>query len=388
LRTTLAVTLGFLLGLGLMLALGPVDQKVSTVTAAPGDVEVLPDVALLPEPPAEGIALVWTPGGLQEELAATVRAVGGVEAVAEVKAGLAYLVSTRAADGSPVDSLAGEWVIPIEVTVFDPMELAAFDPAAAELLAQGLVLLSESSAEVRRIGVGGQIVLEHGVTLTVGGIVDDVLFGASEMVVAVGTGAYIGVETPRYLLIRFVGGRGELEAAVRRAIPEETPLRIRGPGETPYLRHGDAVLPQAVVKSLFGEFAIRRTEGEIFEIDPEWQTANLVTADVPLLGQVTCHRAILPILGKVMADIEANHRSSLIDRSGFQGCFNPRFIAGGVALSHHAWGIAVDVNHTGNEQGLSATIDPRLVESFKGQGFGWGGDWLLPDPAHFEWIGG
>ena len=43
-----------------------------------------------------------------------------------------------------------------------------------------------------------------------------------------------------------------MEAAVRGLVPNGTPVRIRGPGETPFLREGDAVLPQAIVKERFG----------------------------------------------------------------------------------------------------------------------------------------
>lgn len=385
----MALSLGFLLGLGVTLGLmrdaQPVPVRVGQVPAV---AEAPASVALVPQSPGEGIALIWTPSILPADLADAIRSVPGVQAVAVARSGLAYLVSSRSADGSLVDSTSGDWVIPIEVTAFAPEELAAFDPEAARLLERGLALLSESSASVRRIGVGGEIVLDRGLTMKVGGVVDDVLFGASELVVGAPGGSAVGVETPRYLLVRFSGGRAELEAAVRAAVPGETSLRLRGPGETPYLRHGDAVLPQAVIKLQFGEFAIRPAAGETFSIDPDWQAANLITADVPLVGSVTCHRAILPILNEVMTDIEANRWSDLIDRSGFQGCFNPRFVAGGASISHHAWGIAVDVNYTGNEQGLSATMDLRLVESFKSRGFGWGGDWLVPDPAHFEWVGG
>jgi hypothetical protein len=30
--------------------------------------------------------------------------------------------------------------------------------------------------------------------------------------------------------------------------------------------------------------------------------------------------------------------------------------------------------------------DPRLVEIFQQWGFTWGGQWLVSDPAHFEYV--
>jgi hypothetical protein len=28
-----------------------------------------------------------------------------------------------------------------------------------------------------------------------------------------------------------------------------------------------------------------------------------------------------------------------------------------------------------------------MVEAFEAAGFAWGGDWLVPDVGHFEWVG-
>ena len=54
------------------------------------------------------------------------------------------------------------------------------------------------------------------------------------------------------------------------------------------------------------------------------------------------------------------------------------------ALSHHAWGSAIDLNVSANPLGGPSHQDPRLVEVFRKWGFTWGGDWLTPDPMHFE----
>ena len=53
-------------------------------------------------------------------------------------------------------------------------------------------------------------------------------------------------------------------------------------------------------------------------------------------------------------------------------------------LSRHAWGIAVDLNVDDNPRGSFSTQDARLVEIMRRHGFGWGGTWLVPDPAHYE----
>ena len=53
-------------------------------------------------------------------------------------------------------------------------------------------------------------------------------------------------------------------------------------------------------------------------------------------------------------------------------------------LFRSSW--AVDLNVAGNPTGLASAQDPRLVEVMERWGFTWGGRWLVPDPAHFEWL--
>ena len=72
----------------------------------------------------------------------------------------------------------------------------------------------------------------------------------------------------------------------------------------------------------------------------------------------------------------------------FEGCFNPRTIAGSTQPSRHAWGAAVDVNFSTNPTGSTSTVDPRLVEVMERWGFGSGDEWLVPDSGHFEYISG
>ena len=43
------------------------------------------------------------------------------------------------------------------------------------------------------------------------------------------------------------------------------------------------------------------------------------------------------------------------------------------------------MNVSANPEGGASRQDPRLVEIFRRWGFTWGGDWLVPDPMHFEY---
>ena len=144
----------------------------------------------------------------------------------------------------------------------------------------------------------------------------------------------------------------------------------------------DAVLPQAMVKERFGEFAWRKAAGDTYTQDPAWAAASLATARVPILGRVRCNRALLGALAGAMGELRQQRPGRLVDPDAYAGCWNPRLTRGGGGVSRHAWGAAVDLNVAGNPTGLASAQDPRLVDMER-WGFTWGGRWLIPDPAHF-----
>jgi hypothetical protein len=81
------------------------------------------------------------------------------------------------------------------------------------------------------------------------------------------------------------------------------------------------------------------------------------------------------------------------------GSFNWRVTQGSDILSTHSFGLAVDINPTTHPRcgvtrdcqcnnDLITDIPPDFVQTFKNEGFEWGGDWAEhPDPMHFEWAG-
>ncbi|MBA3430951.1 MAG: M15 family metallopeptidase, partial [Actinobacteria bacterium] len=79
--------------------------------------------------------------------------------------------------------------------------------------------------------------------------------------------------------------------------------------------------------------------------------------------------------------------SRTVRRDEYAGCFNPRFIAGPAGrLSRHSWGLAADLNTSGNAFGQRPHQPRRLVKIMRKWGFTWGGRWPLPDGMHFEWF--
>jgi hypothetical protein len=302
------------------------------------------------------------------------------------------LVRYVAADGRVVDEPRPGWAIPLDAAAVDPATYAAVVPAADRATVAGLgpdqALLGETSARLRRLGPGGRLELAGGGALMVAAVVPDETVGAAEVVVERATGERVGVTTPRALIVAHAGDRAAVETALVRALAPGTPVRFRAPGETPYLRAGDAVLPQVVLKDIFGEFSYReaRPGDRAVEIDPAWVAANIAEVDLPVVGPARCHRAVVAALEAALADLEARGLAAAVAPGGFDGCWVPRLVRPGTPLSHHSWGVALDLNYRLNPSGLTSAQDPRLVEALERAGFGWGGRWLVPDAAHFEYV--
>jgi hypothetical protein len=54
--------------------------------------------------------------------------------------------------------------------------------------------------------------------------------------------------------------------------------------------------------------------------------------------------------------------------------------------SFHAYGAAIDINAPENPFGGIPTQDQRLVAVMEQWGFNWGGNFLVPDGMHFEYL--
>jgi D-alanyl-D-alanine carboxypeptidase len=402
---------GGLLGGGAMVAVqasGPVTdraaprpasvERAATTQGAPSTPPTRPPpsppVTEAPPAPAPAVLLAWSRSGagrgLDPGLEPAAAALPGVSGTSPVRAGGLDLVGSRDMEGRRVDVLAPGWAIPLDAAAIDPARHADFVPIADRAAIAGLrpgdAVLGRTSAELRRLSVGGAIDVAGGGSVVVSAIVEDASIGGAELAVDVATGERLGLTIPRYLLVAYRGDRPALEDHLRAALRTGTVVRFRGPGETPYLRHADAVLPQAQIKARFGEFSYRAGGGGGFEQDPRWQAENIVTRRVPILGTVRCHRGIVDALAGALTEIEKAGLAGLVEQAGYDGCFNPRFVAGSDSVSRHAWGVAFDMGFSSNPTGLESVQDPRLVEMFRRWGFTSGDSWLVPDAGHFEFV--
>jgi len=349
-----------------------------------------PPSARPPEEPGRSVLLAWTPGNLDAALGHATAQDRAVAATSVVRAAPVDLVRSEDAHGRIVDDWHDGWAVALDAVAIAPAAHAPFasvvDQATVAALGEGEALLSTTSARLRRLGPGSIVVLAGGQSLTVAGVVGDAAIGGAELAVDRATGARLGIGTDRYLLAAYDGDRRGLEGRLQAALAPGAPVRFRGPGETPFLRHGDAVLPSAHIKDRFGEFSHRRGSGDDIEQDPGWQAQNLVAVELPVVGTTRCHRLVVDALAGALAEVEAANLAGLIDPDGFSGCWNPRTTRGGTSLSRHAWGVAVDINVGANPTGLASVQDPRLIAIFDRWGFTEGSTWLVPDAGHFEYV--
>jgi len=147
-----------------------------------------------------------------------------------------------------------------------------------------------------------------------------------------------------------------------------------------------AVLTGGSVARAVGSFTYTINSNGSVNPDSRWVSQYIRTETVPILGRVTCNKAMLPQLRAALTEIVDRGLAGKIDRSQYGGCYVPRFIASNPAqgLSFHTWGTAIDLNVPGNQRGTVGLIDREVVNIFIKWGFSWGGTWRYTDPMHFE----
>jgi hypothetical protein len=368
-------------------ATDPPTDPAPASTATPGTATA---TAPAPAVADDDALLVWTSQGLAPGFGTAVAGMPGVASSTVVAGDQLGLVATWDAGGAPVTTVPDGWQIPLDLLGIEPAGFARFavSDANADVFAAlqpGEALLTRTAADLRDIGVGGTLQVVGGGRVEVVGVVDDLAGAGAEVLVDRTTAEGLGVTTERYVLVELDGPRADVQAAIDAVLDPQRSVRFRNRAETTWMRHGDAVLPLVLIKAQFGEFAFRDMAGRDVEIEQGWFDANIVSVDVPVLGQVRCHRAIVDALHAAMQELVDRNLAQLVDPDHFAGCFVPRRIEEGAALSRHSWGVAVDLNVYDNPRGTIEHQDRLLVQIMDAHGFTSGQEWLLPDPAHYEW---
>jgi D-alanyl-D-alanine carboxypeptidase len=338
-----------------------------------------PSVTPLPQDAPPSTAIVW---GLERPARAArrLRTHPAVAAATPVGRGAVLLHTGVDADGRVVQRVRAGYAVPLDVLAVDPDGYAATlaepqrEPFAK--LRPGTAILSTTSAGLRKLGVGGVLRLAGGRRLRVVDVVDDAVLRDAEVTLARRDRR---VETLRSTVIVSLRAPVPPRVLVRRAERGATARIVGGAGPVGPAR-------PAELKVRYGEPAVGLPYGDDWiRVDPAFVRRHIVTRRVPILGSVTCHRAMIGPLRAALGELARRGLARLVNRGDYAGCYAPRRIQPRGQLSLHAWGVAIDLNASANPFMGRSHQDPRLVRTMERHGFTWGGDWpTRPDPMHFE----
>ena len=336
--------------------------------------------------------LAWVPGGFDDPaFRQKMERLAGLDEAVVVAGDTLWLRRTEDADGRVVDRPASPFAYPIDAFAVHADDYAPFVDGSVRdeivgALREGKAVLGERSAKLRRLGPGGMLRFRTG-SVRVGAVVADEAVGWSEVLLNREVARDLGITHERYLLAQ--PSHDLTRPAWKRLILPfvgDDRLRVDVAGSTQYVRVASGVRPPIVIKEVFGEFAAtpRSDDPAFLTIDPSWVERNIVATNVPLLGTVTCHRKLIPMVRGALYEVVSEGLSSEIKI--YSGCWAARTISRSPTAppSTHAYGASIDINAPQNPYGTKPTMSREIVRIFESWGFNWGGDFLIPDGHHFE----
>ena len=272
----------------------------------------------------------------------------------------------------------------ISVKTIDPKVTNMFyDTDTADVINSGMLVASNLTAERYQLEVGDIVnfvgLNNEKISIEVGKIIKDSTLGWFEVVVNKEVGYNLGIFRNIQAIIWDSKISENFFIELHRNI-EYRKVKFTYKKPSP---NKNWVLPNALVKEMFGDFQIKERDGVWITTESEWREENIQNKRMPILGITRCHRLMWePLEGALNQILEEGLEGylSIEEWRSSGGCYAPRrisrFDAGG-SISRHAWGIAIDIN-------TKSGYPPRIVEIFNSWGFAWGGTWTSPDEMHFE----
>ena len=290
------------------------------------------------------------------------------------------------------------WRIPMGTRIL-PVDFvrATGGDAMADALVSGQVLMGANSARIRDAQVGDVVTLRDSTNavrkFTVGMIVSNDYAAGEDLIMSMEDGFSMGVrKISRVNIIGFSKPTDVYTALRKKGITLGKEFRLRTTWDLP---NPDGTLGIATVKLTLGEFAFQPTNSSAIRVDPKWGNKHIVWkhtfSAVPLRNN--CHEQVIEAVEGALAEVVAKGLKSSIDvgiTNRYGGCFVGRYnrLAGLFgAPSRHAFGMAIDMNTTTNQQWATPHMNCDVVRIFRKWGFAWGGNFWPSDGMHFEWVG-
>jgi D-alanyl-D-alanine carboxypeptidase len=291
----------------------------------------------------------------------------------------------------------GVWQYPLNVTAL-PVDAIGrvMSLRVSSLIAQGYIVMGQTSADLRGARAGDTVDLiaadGNARSFVIGAVAPDAEVGGTEIVMSLDQADVLGATITTRVLIYGQFSRDALEAALTaQGLVDGSGVRINRSWS---LANPDGQIGLAQTKQKLGEFALRVNGFDSMTMDPDWVAANIVETRYQFIGvHAFCHRLVVDDLQaalKEIFDAGLAYTIDLANTNTYGGCWNPRYARASAnigSVSRHAWGMAFDTNTTANAQGSTPHMDCRVVRIFRKHNFAWGGNFLLPDGMHFEWVG-
>ena len=292
----------------------------------------------------------------------------------------------------------GSWYFPTSVTAI-PLDAigAAMGRGVSSIISTNQVVMGATSASLSGAQAGDLIdlVAANGsiVEFQIGRVAPDEEVGGTEVVMSTAQADLLGATLGTSVLIYGQFNRDVLDAALAaRGLSTDPKIRVRrswGPPDP------DGTIGLAKTKKLLGEFAYTVGANDAVSVDDAWRAAYIPPREFYPTGiRAACNNAMKADLAAALQAVVDAGLAGFIDVANantFGGCFGPRFtrIVGTQlgTLSRHTWAQALDTNTVANCQGCVPQMDCRVVRIFRAHNFAWGGNFLLSDGMHFEWVG-
>lgn len=264
----------------------------------------------------------------------------------------------------------------VEILSFDPQTYSEFfagsDREAMSALTENEAVAGASAASDRGISTGSVLTLSNGVEVLVTAIVPDGVIAGADLALVDTTVGTLGAAIDPFVLI---------DATVEGAVVAET------------FADGDEGTLVVVERSANGSPRVApklySSQRKVFETATssghDGIELEIVRSTVPLLGELECKAEVIRALTGAMNRLAARGLSALIDPDSTVVCFDPERTPETSGHWHHDDGVAIDINLNGDGNDPAA-VDRRLIRVLSRFGFDWGGDFLLPQPSHFEFV--